>query len=120
MMAPQMGMPMMGMPMVGGAPVAAAAAPAAPVAAAAVETPASAAPPKEEKKASYNLKLLGFDAAKKVTVIKEVRALTNLGLKESKEMVEGAPKVVFKGIKPEDVDALKAKFEAAGAQVAFE
>ena len=54
---------------------------------------------------------------KKINVIKEVRAITGLGLKESKEMVEGAPKVVKEGAPKAEAEELKAKLEAAGASV---
>ena len=75
------------------------AAPAATPAAAAPDAAAKAAPeaapePKKEKKAGpVTLKLVSFDAPKKISVVKEVRALTALGVKESKDLVEGAPKV---------------------------
>lgn len=54
---------------------------------------------------------------KKINVIKEVRGITGLGLKESKEMVEGAPKVVKEGVAKAEAEELKAKLEAAGASV---
>tara|TARA_R110002096_G_C14659900_1_gene727570 strand:- start:12090 stop:12464 length:375 start_codon:yes stop_codon:yes gene_type:complete len=54
---------------------------------------------------------------KKINVIKEVRGITGLGLKESKEMVEGAPKVVKEGVNKAEAEELKAKLEAAGASV---
>ncbi|MDA1089032.1 MAG: 50S ribosomal protein L7/L12 [Proteobacteria bacterium] len=54
---------------------------------------------------------------KKINVIKEVRAITHLGLKEAKELVEGAPKVVKEGVKKEEAEELKKKLEAAGATV---
>ena len=54
---------------------------------------------------------------KKINVIKEVRGITGLGLKESKEMVEGAPKVVKEGVAKAEAEELKAKLEAAGATV---
>jgi len=72
--------------------------------------------PKEEKTA-FDLKLTGFDAKAKIKVIKEVRAMTGLGLKEAKEMVEGAPKVLKKELKKEEAEELKAKLEAVGATV---
>lgn len=64
-----------------------------------------------------DLKLAGFDAKAKIKVIKEVRSILGLGLKEAKEMVEGAPVVLQKGLKQEVADELKAKMEAAGAQI---
>lgn len=54
---------------------------------------------------------------KKINVIKEVRAITGLGLKEAKEMVEGAPKTVKEGVTKEEAEELKKKLEAAGAKV---
>lgn len=105
-----------------------AAAPAAPAAAGATGDPAGTAAaeapkakaPQEEKKSSFSVRLLGFDAAKKVAVVKEVRAATALGLKEAKELVEQAPKLIKKAVPTAEAEALKAKLEAAGAQVALE
>ncbi len=54
---------------------------------------------------------------KKIQVIKEVRAITNLGLKDAKDLVEGAPKVVKEGVKKEEADDIKKKIEAAGGTV---
>eukprot|EP00591_Stephanopyxis_turris_P006061 CAMPEP_0195522660 /NCGR_PEP_ID=MMETSP0794_2-20130614/21031_1 /TAXON_ID=515487 /ORGANISM="Stephanopyxis turris, Strain CCMP 815" /LENGTH=189 /DNA_ID=CAMNT_0040652463 /DNA_START=214 /DNA_END=783 /DNA_ORIENTATION=- len=70
-----------------------------------------------EEKTAFDLKLNGFDSKSKIKVIKEVRAITSLGLKESKELVEGAPKVIKKGIKKEEAEELKAKLEAIGGVV---
>jgi len=70
-----------------------------------------------EEKTIFDLKLVGFDAKSKIKVIKEVRAIAGLGLKEAKELVEGAPKVVQKDLKQDKADELKAKLEAVGAQV---
>lgn len=77
---------------------------------------------KEEVKAktTVSLKLVGFDAAKKIPVVKEVRAITALGLKESKDLVEGVPKVLKKGVPIAEAEDLKSKLEAAGAQVEFD
>ena len=55
--------------------------------------------------------------ANKINVIKEVRAITNLGLKEAKDLVEGAPKTVKEGVKKDEADAIKKKLEDAGAKV---
>lgn len=74
----------------------------------------------KEEKTAFDLKLTGFDAKSKIKVIKEVRAITGLGLKEAKAMVEGAPKVVKKEIKMEEAEELKAKLEAVGATVEIE
>lgn len=70
-----------------------------------------------EEKTIFDLKLVGFDAKAKIKVIKEVRAMTGLGLKEAKELVEGAPKVIQKDLKQDKADELKEKLEAVGAQV---
>ena len=64
-----------------------------------------------------DIKLVGFDAKAKIKVIKEVRAIAGLGLKEAKELVEGAPKVIQKDLKPEKAEELKAQLEAVGAQI---
>ena len=71
---------------------------------------AEAAAPAEEK-TDFNIKLDGFDAASKIKVIKEVRAITDLGLKEAKELVESAPAVLRKGVKKEEAEQIKAKLE---------
>lgn len=89
---------------------------AAPVAVAAAPAAAAAAAPAEEK-TEFDVILAGFDAAKKVAIIKEVRAITGLGLKEAKDLVEGAPKVVKEGAPKEEADKIKAQLEAAGAKV---
>mmetsp|Transcript_24629 Transcript_24629/g.37948 ORF Transcript_24629/g.37948 Transcript_24629/m.37948 type:complete len:274 (-) Transcript_24629:144-965(-) len=70
-----------------------------------------------EEKTAFDLKLTGFDKKAKIKVIKEVRAMSGLGLKEAKELVEGAPKVVKKDMKKEEAEELKAKLEAVGATV---
>ncbi len=69
------------------------------------------------EKTAFDLKLTGFDAKSKIKVIKEVRAITGLGLKEAKELVEGAPKTLKSDIKMEEAEELKAKLEAVGATV---
>ena len=78
---------------------------------------AAAAEEVVEEKTIFDLKLVGFDAKAKIKVIKEVRAIAGLGLKEAKELVESAPKVVQKDLKPEKAEELKAQLEAVGAQV---
>ena len=80
---------------------------------------AEAEAPKEEK-TKFEVKLTGFDAKSKIKVIKEVRAITGLGLKEAKALVEGFPKSVKKDMKQEDADALKEKLEAVGATIEIE
>ena len=64
-----------------------------------------------------DLKLAAFDAKAKIKVIKEVRAIAGLGLKEAKELVESAPKVIQKGISPEAAEEMKKKLEEIGATV---
>jgi large subunit ribosomal protein L7/L12 len=86
---------------------------AAPVVATAAAAPAEAAPPAEEK-TEFNV-ILKEIGANKISVIRAVRELTNLGLKESKDMVEGAPKAVREAVNKEEAAAAKAKLEAAGA-----
>lgn len=81
---------------------------------------AEAAAEEKEEKTAFDLKLTGFDAKAKIKVIKEVRAITGLGLKEAKELVEGAPKTVKKEIKMEEAEELKAKIEAVGGTVEIE
>ncbi len=77
---------------------------------------AAAAAPAAEEKTEFDVVLANF-GAKKLDVIKVVREITGLGLKEAKEMVEGAPKTLKEGASKEDAEALKAKLEAAGATV---
>ena len=88
---------------------------AAPVAAAAPAGEAAPAAAAEEK-TEFNVVLKEI-GANKINVIKAVRELTSLGLKESKELVEGAPKAVKENISKEEADAAKAKLESAGASV---
>ncbi|QHS10980.1 50S ribosomal protein L7/L12 [Sinimarinibacterium sp. NLF-5-8] len=88
---------------------------AAPVAVAAAG-PAAAAPAAEEQ-TEFNVILAGIDAAKKVAVIKVVRELTGLGLKEAKDLVEGAPQTVKEGVDKKAADEMKAKLEEAGGKV---
>ena len=78
---------------------------------------AAAAEEVKEEKTLFDVKLLGFDAKAKIKVIKEVRAVAGLGLKEAKELVESAPKVIQKDLKQDKADELKEKLEALGAQV---
>ena len=77
--------------------------------------PAAAAAPAEEK--SEFTVFLSSAGDKKINVIKEVRAFTGLGLKEAKDLVEGAPKEVKTGVPKKDAEEAKKKFEAAGAKV---
>ena len=89
---------------------------AAPVAVAAAAPAAAAAAPAEEK-TEFDVILAGFDAAAKIAVIKEIRGITGLGLKEAKDMVEGAPKTVKEAVSKEEADKIKATLEGAGAKV---
>lgn len=70
-----------------------------------------------EAKTIFDLKLVGFDDKAKIKVIKEVRSIAGLGLKEAKDLVESAPKIIQKDLKRERADELKAQLEAAGAEV---
>ena len=74
-----------------------------------------AAAPAEEK--SEFTVVLAAAGDKKINVIKEIRAVTSLGLKEAKDLVEGAPKEVKAGVNKKEADEIKAKLEAAGAKV---
>ena len=87
---------------------------AAPVAAAAPA--ASAAAPAAEVKTTFDV-VLKEAGANKIGVIKEVRAVTTLGLKEAKDLVEGAPKTVKEGVAKQEAEEIKKKLEAAGAKV---
>lgn len=71
-----------------------------------------------EEKTNFDVVLEGF-GDNKIAVIKVVRELTSLGLKEAKEVVESAPKAVLEGVKKEDAEAAKAKLEEAGAAVSL-
>ena len=81
----------------------------------AAAAPAAGAAPAEEK-SDFTI-FLSSAGDKKINVIKEVRAITGLGLKEAKDLVEGAPKEVKKGVPKKDAEEAKKKLEAAGAKV---
>ena len=87
---------------------------AAPVAMMAAGGAAAAAPAEEQTEFSVVLAAVG---AQKINVIKEVRAITNLGLKEAKDLVEGAPKPVKEGVAKDEAEKIKKQLEAAGATV---
>lgn len=89
---------------------------AAPVAMAAMPAAGGAAAAPAEEKTAFDV-VLTDGGANKIAVIKEVRAATNLGLKEAKDLVEGAPKTVKEGASKEEAEELKKKLEAAGAKV---
>ena len=86
---------------------------AAPVAVAGVAAPAAAA---EEEKTEFDVELTSAGDSK-LNVIKAVREITGLGLKEAKDLVEGAPKILKEGVSKEDAEAIKATLTAAGATV---
>ena len=88
---------------------------AAPVAVAAA--PAAAAAPADDADAEVNVILASVPADKKIAVLKEVRGITGLGLKEAKDLVDGAPKAIKEGVKKEEAEAIKKQLEAAGATV---
>ncbi|MBN2509800.1 MAG: 50S ribosomal protein L7/L12 [Spirochaetales bacterium] len=92
---------------------------AAPVAVAAVGAVAGAAAagPEEEEKTEFDVVLTSVDDGKKIPVIKEVRAITGLGLKEAKELVEAGGKTVKEGVSKDEAAQMKEKLEAAGAKV---
>ena len=90
---------------------------AAPVAVAAAAAPgAEGGAAEAEEKTEFDV-ILNSAGEKKIAVIKEVRAITGLGLKEAKELVDGAPKPIKEGASKEEAEQLKEKLEAAGAAV---
>ena len=92
------------------------AAAAAPVMMAAAGAPAAGAAAAAEEKTEFAVHLMGA-GDKKINVIKVVREVTSLGLKEAKDLVDGAPKLVKEGISKDEAAAIKKKFEDVGAQV---
>jgi large subunit ribosomal protein L7/L12 len=92
------------------------AAAAAPVMVAAPGAPAAGAAAAAEEKTEFAVHLMGA-GDKKINVIKVVREVTSLGLKEAKDLVDGAPKVVKEGVSKEEAATIKKKFEEVGAQV---
>ena len=90
---------------------------AAPVAVAAVGAAAGAAAPAAEEQTEFNVILKAFDDTKKIAVIKEVRAVTGLGLKEAKELVEGAPKTLKEGVSKDEAGKIKDVITAAGGTI---
>ena len=88
---------------------------AAPVAVAAAAGPAAGAAPVEAKE-DFDVILIGF-GDKKIQVIKEIRGITGLGLKEAKDLVEGVPKPIKEGVPKAEADEIKKKIEEAGGQV---
>jgi large subunit ribosomal protein L7/L12 len=91
---------------------------AAPVAVAAVGAAAGAAPAEAvEEKTEFNVILKAYDDTKKIAVIKEVRAVTGLGLKEAKDLVEGAPKTLKENVSKDEANKIKEQVTAAGGTV---
>jgi large subunit ribosomal protein L7/L12 len=91
---------------------------AAPVAVAVAGGAAGAAPAEAaEEKTEFNVVLKAYDDSKKIAVIKEVRAVTGLGLKEAKDLVEGAPKPLKEGISKDEAAKIKEQVTAAGGTV---
>jgi large subunit ribosomal protein L7/L12 len=90
---------------------------AAPVAVAVAGAGAAPAAAAAEEQTEFNVILKAFDDSKKIAVIKEVRAVTGLGLKEAKDLVEGAPKPLKEGISKEDAAKIKEQITAAGGTV---
>ena len=87
-----------------------------PVAVAGAAAAGGAAAPAVEEKTEFNV-VLAAVGDKKINVIKAVREVTSLGLKEAKDLVEGAPKPIKEGVSKEEAEAIKKKFEEAGATV---
>ncbi len=90
-----------------------------PAAASAAPAKAAEEKPKEEEKkekSHYDIELSKFDASKKIALIKEIRGILNLGLKEAKEMVEGAPVWIKKEVAKEEAEKLAAKLKELGAE----
>jgi large subunit ribosomal protein L7/L12 len=77
------------------------------------------APEKPAEQTEFTVQLDGFDAAKKINVIKVVREITGLGLKEAKDLVEGAPKPVKENVSKEDAAKIKKQLEDGGAKVSL-
>ena len=88
----------------------------APMAAAAAPAAGGAAAPASEEKSEFDV-ILASAGGEKIKVIKVVREITGLGLKEAKELVDGAPKPIKEGASKEEADGIKAKLEEVGAQV---
>ncbi|MCX7966839.1 MAG: 50S ribosomal protein L7/L12 [Syntrophorhabdaceae bacterium] len=83
------------------------------------QTPTQEAAPQEEK-TEFNVILTGYEADKKIQVIKVVRAITNLGLKEAKDLVEGVPKTVKEGVSKEEAANIKKQLEEVSGKVKIE
>jgi large subunit ribosomal protein L7/L12 len=90
---------------------------AAPVAAVAAAPAAGEGAEPAEEKTEFDIELVAFPSDKKIAIIKEVRAITGLGLKEAKEMAEGVPAIVKEAAAKADAEEIKKKLEEAGAEV---
>ncbi len=90
---------------------------AAPVAAAAAAPAAGGGAEPAEEKTEFDIELVAFPSDKKIAIIKEVRAITGLGLKEAKEMAEGVPVIVKEAASKADAEEIKKKLEESGAEV---
>ena len=88
-----------------------------PVAAVAAAPAAGGAAPAEEEKNEFDIILTGFDAAQKIALIKEVRAVSGLGLKEAKDAVEKGGETIKSGVSKDEAAAIKKQLEAAGGKV---
>lgn len=88
-----------------------------PVAAVAAPAAGGTAAPAEEEKNEFDIILTGFDAAQKIALIKEVRAVSGLGLKEAKDAVEKGGETIKSGVSKEEAAAIKKQLEAAGGKV---
>jgi len=81
---------------------------------------AAAAPEPVEEQTEFNVVLTGYEAEKKIQVIKVVRAVTSLGLKEAKDLVEGVPKAVKEGVSKQEAENVKKQLEEVSGQVKVE
>ena len=78
---------------------------------------AAAAAPAAEEKTEFNVSLVSFPADKKINIIKAVREVTSLGLKEAKDLVEAVPKVLKEAVNKDEAEAIRKKFDEVGAKV---
>ena len=78
---------------------------------------AAAAAPAAEEKTEFNVTLVSFPADKKINIIKVVREVTSLGLKEAKDLVEAVPKSIKEGVNKDEAEAIRKKFDEGGAKV---
>ena len=77
----------------------------------------AAAAPAAEEKTAFNVSLVSFPADKKINIIKVVREVTSLGLKEAKDLVEAVPKVLKEAVNKDEAEAIRKKFDEVGAKV---